>query len=222
MPTVYKGIALEFVIPGAAVNLTHDRVLFPKHAVLEHNTSRRVTASFLIVKRTTNPTDQSPGKRVHIPITAIFESDDPNSLSLLDRGVLRPDDAKRCIDEIVRTTDRAKESELALQLPAPDTAHDNKVDRRSSLLANVTNTRASPGDAAPVTRGRGKKKEEDIEGLCKFCYGPVPDQAQIQYDGLALCKTCVALRIKAQAGIGAKIIVQSMPREVRAGRVLAF
>lgn len=213
----FKGIALEFLNPTAACNSTpNDRLLFPKNTLLAyHPDGRSVTASFLVVKnsKSSNPVSSTPstpappvGKKIHVPISILFEPSDQQVLSYLRAGVAPEAEVRKHMDDVVRETEREIDVQLALQLP----------------LSEKHNTeRSSPPETVALVGRRGRKKEvEDLHGLCRFCYGPLPESSEHQKQDQVVCRECAKLKEKESGN--RKVFVPLARRDVKPGSVLVW
>ena len=215
--TRFKGIALEILDPTARCNTTpNDRLLFPRNTILNyHPSGRSVTASFLVVKTvppsasssTLSTSLEAEPKKLHVPITVLFESPDQQALAHLRAGVAPEVEVSKYMDDIVRDTERASEAELALRLPL-------------SEKHNAGQTTSSEPVPVPVPR-RGRRKEEDLDVLCRFCYGPIAEGSIRDRTGRLACKDCANLRAKAAAE-ARKIVIPAEKRDVQASGVLVW
>ena len=208
-PEKYKNLAIEFLNPTAACNSTpNDRLLFPKHAVLEFSPDRqKLMVSFLAVKSVSE-------KKYNIPVTMRLEPlERRDVLGIIERNCESLDAVKKHMDELVRSTERASDVNLILRTPV--SASDEK---RANLLSATTGAKAEV--VLPEVGKRGRKKDEDFSRLCQYCYGEVAKDAERDEEGNLTCKACAALKLKAQ--VGKKIVVRGEKREVRAAAALMW
>ncbi|KAL9093141.1 MAG: hypothetical protein Q9159_000500 [Coniocarpon cinnabarinum] len=206
-PEKYKALAIEFLNPTAACNSTpNDRLLFPKHAIISRfpDYPERLHASLLAVR--TNP---STGKKMNEPVNIVLEQIEgrPGLLGIIERSAATLVEAQKHVHEVVRTTERAGDVELVMRTQG------GKDESRGSLTGRPN---------SPVEGGRrGRKKEEDLSGLCSLCYSDAGGERDDE--GNRMCKSCKTLRGKARrAKFGEKVVVERRAREVMAGATLCW